>query len=781
MPAYHIHITGMVQGVGFRPYVHKLAVQQQLNGRVHNGSDGVHIYCSGSQQQVTVVYETLLQQPPPLAIITGYQMEPYAGEIAPGFFIDMSTGSETVDMLITPDIALCDDCRRELNDPGNRRYRYPFTTCVNCGPRYSITTALPYDRRHTTMEQMPLCNSCQAEYNDVQDTRHHSQTNSCPDCRITMHLYDAYRKEIPANEQEQLQLVNQWLQQGKIIAVKNTGGYLLLCDATNAGTILLLRERKHRPAKPFALLYADLEMLGADVNLRGTEIHALKDKAAPIVLCRLKPHPENRIVVDQIAPGLQRVGAMLPSSPLLELISKVFGRPLIATSANLSGSPMIYDDAEALHWLPGIADHILTYDREIVAPQDDSVLQFSSRGQKIILRRSRGLAPNYYPLPFSDLPADTLAMGGELKSAFAVSHAGRLFISQFLGDQQSVESQESYERSLQHVSRLLNFTPKHIVADKHPRYQVSQRGRDMAAMDACSFTEVQHHEAHFAAVMAEHDLFAQKQPVLGITWDGTGYGNDGQVWGGEVFLYDQGEINRVVHLDYFPQLLADKMSHEPRLSALSILGRSAAAEHRLKHLFTEKEWVYYQQLLQQPARMQTSSMGRLIDAVACLLGLASKTSYEGEAAMKLEALAQSCTYHSYDYYSMPLTEGVWNWQQLIHELLEDWQHKEPNEMIAWKFFYSLAKAIAYLSSYYDIDKLAFSGGVFQNALLVDMIMDLLQHKRKLYFHKQVSPNDECISLGQLAWYAHFGDRPHTSMEAQKKRFENIIAPLMQVQ
>ena len=780
MPAYQLHITGMVQGVGFRPYVHKLAVQHQLNGRVSNGSDGVHIYCSGTDMAVQAFYEALIQQPPVQAIITDHHISPYEGTLADGFMIDMSDDSGEVDLLITPDLALCDDCRRELNDPSNKRYHYPFTTCVNCGPRYSITTALPYDRRHTTMESLQQCSSCKQEYDNVADLRHHSQTNSCPDCRIAMHLYDGYRQEIKAAEAEQLTLVNQWLQQGKIVAVKNTGGYLLLCDATNAGAILLLRERKHRPAKPFALLYADLEMLQADVKLRGIEITALKDKAAPIVLCKLKPYPENTIVVQQIAPGLQQIGAMLPSSPLLELIAQQFGKPLVATSANLSGSPMIYEDAEALHWLPAIADYILTYDRDIVAPQDDSVLQFSSRGQKIILRRSRGLAPNYYPLPFSNLPNDTLAMGAELKSAYAVAHGNRLFISQYLGDQQSVESQESYERSLQQVSRLLRFTPKHIVADKHPRYHVSQRGRDLAATDACSFTEVQHHEAHFAAVMAEHDLLAQKKPVLGIIWDGTGYGNDAQVWGGEVFLYDQGEINRMVHLAYFPQLLADKMSQEPRLSALSLLGTTTAA-NRLKHLFTDKEWVYYQQLLQQPARLQTSSMGRLIDAVACLLGLVSKNSYEGEAAMKLEALAQSCTYHSYDSYSMPLSEGVWNWQQLIHELLEDWQHKEPNDMIAWKFFYSLAKAIAYMSSYYDIDKLAFSGGVFQNALLVDMIIELLQHKRKLYFHQQVSPNDECISLGQLAWYAHFGSRPPTSMEAQKKRFDHIIAPLMQVQ
>lgn len=768
MPAFHIHITGMVQGVGFRPFVHKLAVEMAIDGWVSNGSDGVHIICSAEEEKITGFYNRIIEHPPVLAMITAHSMEPLDTIVSKGFFIQMSASGKQVQMLITPDIAVCDECKRELRDPGNRRWNYPFTTCVNCGPRYSITHALPYDRSHTTMQQLHQCPNCKKEYEDVRDARHHSQTNSCPECAIKMHLYDAPGKELSRDTELCLQKLKELLQSGEIVAVKGTGGYLLLCDATNEASIALLRKRKQRPAKPLALLYADLEMLYADTVIRPVEVTALKDKSAPIVLCRLKQYPENQIAVKQIAPGLQMVGAMLPSSPLLQMIADGFGKPLVATSGNLSGSPIIYDDELAKYWLCDIADYILTYDRDIVAPQDDSVIQFTSRGQKIILRRSRGLAPNYYPVPFAPMINDTLAMGAELKSAFAIAHNNLLFISQYLGDQQSTESQDGYSTALEHVSDLLDFKPKHILADKHPRYQVSQRGRELAALDACSFTLVQHHEAHFAAVMAENQLLGQKDPVMGIIWDGAGYGDDGHIWGGEIFLYDEGELKRSAQLAYFPQLLGDKMSKEPRLSALSLLRNFPSAQNLIQKHFTTQEWAYYKQLLQQPQPVMTSSMGRLIDGVACLLGVGAVSSYEGEAAMQLEAMARNCTYHSYDYYNLPLTDGVLDWRQLISELIEDWSQKESNDVIAWKFFYSLARAVSRISDSYYIDKIAFSGGVFQNALLVDMVIELLQHKRQLFFHKQLSPNDECISLGQLAWYSCFGYAEGASSDSQKK-------------
>ena len=757
MPAFHIHITGLVQGVGFRPYVHKLASKLQIDGYVNNGLDGVHIYCAGHEDTIDCFYQTLIKQPPPQAFISAHSMELVSIKIVKGFFIQKSERTHSVQMLVTPDICLCEDCRREIKNPSNNRYQYAFTTCVNCGPRYSIIKDLPYDRENTTMQELPQCESCSTEYKNTTAIRYHSQTNSCPNCCIEMHLFDKTGNEILCNQSDYIVNIVALLFEGKIVAIKGVGGYLLLCDATNDKTIKLLRERKFRPSKPFAILYADIEMVCADLSVTALEITHLKDKAAPIVLCALKTYPENGICSDRIAPDLNTIGAMLPSSALLQLIADKFGKPLIATSANISGSPIIYKDADALQWLSSIADYILTYDREIVAPQDDSVLQVSNRGQKIILRRSRGLAPNYYPVPITGLPTNTLAMGAELKGSFAIAKDNMLFISQFLGDQASVESQDSYDASLAHVSRLLDFEPAHILADKHPKYHITEKGISLSKKHGTSFTSIQHHEAHFAAVMAENKILDLKEPILGIIWDGAGYGSDEQIWGGEVFVYDQGEIKRSAHLKYFPQLLGDKMSKEPRLSALSILENFPLAQNLIQKHFTETEWKYYKQILQQPNKIYTSSMGRLIDAVACILGLMPVCSYEGESAMLLEALAKKCKSRTYDYYHLPLNEGVLDWSVLINELINDWFQKEPNEVIAWKFFYSLAKAIARTSNHYFIDKIAFSGGVFQNALLVDLIIEMLQHKRQLYFHIQLSPNDECISMGQMAWFSKFGE------------------------
>ncbi len=756
MSAYYIHISGMVQGVGFRPFIHKLAVQLNIDGWVSNNMDGVHIVCSGSEENIHSFQEQIFKQPPVLAVITQHTLKEYTDPVSTGFYIKASESGTSMQMLITPDITICDDCRRELYDKSNKRFHYPFITCVNCGPRYSITTAMPYDRQHTTMNQLHQCVSCKEEYADVNNSRHHSQTNSCPSCAIQTHLYDNKGHEIQAIGEDCLNWINNFLAAGKIIAVKGTGGYLLICDATRQDSIRLLRERKKRPSKPFALLYADLEMVYADTAIKPVEVAALKERSAPIVLCKLKKFSDNRICAAEIAPGLTSIGVMLPSTPLLELIAHQFGKPLVATSANVSGSPIIYEDAQALMWLPAIADIILTYDRKIVAPQDDSVIKFSERGQKIILRRSRGLAPNYYPLPLQKLPDDCLAMGAELKGAFAISHEHHLFISQYLGDQQFVESQKSFQDTLEQVSSLLNFKPKLVLTDKHPSYYVSNHGASIASSNDCKLVGVQHHVAHFSAVMAENNLLYSKEPVLGIICDGAGYGDDAQIWGGEIFIFDENEIKRVAHLAYFPQLLGDKMNKEPRLSALSILKNFANAQNLLQKYFNETEWKYYTQLLQQPPTLMTSSMGRLIDAVACLLGIKPVSSYEGEAAMQLEALASSCTYPSYDSYHLPLIDGVLDWKPMMHELIEDWYQKEPNNIIAWKFFYSLAKAFAKISSHFYIDKVAFSGGVFQNTLLVDMVIELMQHKRHLYFHKMVSPNDECISFGQIAWYGKFG-------------------------
>jgi hydrogenase maturation protein HypF len=753
MHSYHIHISGLVQGVGFRPFVCRLAKALNINGWVSNTNNGVHIECTATESEGKELYHTLISNPPSNAIITHHHIEEISFQYFEEFVIRQSNDLLKPDILLTPDIALCNDCKQELLAINNNRYTYPFTTCLNCGPRYSIITALPYDRENTTMQALQMCEGCLQEYNDIENRRHFSQTNSCKDCAIPMHLYSFSCECISSDADEIFGYIIATLMEGCTIAVKGIGGYLLLCDATNEAAIHTLRSRKHRSAKPLALLYADIEMVQQDMHLQPFEIAALNDKVAPIVLCRLKEDNANAICKEAIAPGLDKIGLMLAYTPLLLLIATAFGKPLVATSGNISGSPILYKDEDALENLFEVADLVLTYDRAIVAPQDDSVIQFTNSGQKIILRRSRGLAPNYFPNPFKKITGAVLAMGGELKAAFALQDQNKLYISQFLGDQGTLESQVSYKATLSHLTKLVKAKPEQIVIDKHPHYFVSQYGKLIAEARNISLLAVQHHKAHFGAVLAENNLLGNHKQILGIIWDGTGYGDDGQIWGGEFFIYEDHQMERVMHLDYFPQLLGDKMSKEPRLSALSLLKNLPQYQYIILDCFSSQEWDYYQQLLQQPAVLLTSSMGRFLDGIAAILGICSFNNYEAEAAMQLEAMARNCATNPSEFYSLQLVNGRIVWEGFLMELLEDQRQKMEVGTIAQKVFYSLAKMVQQLSNHIKIDGLAFSGGVFQNALLVDMLIELLGAEKQLYFHQQLSPNDECIGFGQLACYS----------------------------
>jgi hydrogenase maturation protein HypF len=750
MKSYHIHISGQVQGVGFRPYVYKLAEKMGVKGWISNSNDGVHIELTTDEITAIQFYQTILQSPPSQSIITHHHICEISLQEFLTFVINESITDNKPNLLFTPDIAICNECKNEVLTNDNRWYNYPFTTCLHCGPRYSIIEALPYDRINTTMAPLALCKDCERDYNNVYNRRHYSQTISCTNCAIPMHLYNSNGDEISNDNRTILSTINILLKKGNIVAVKGIGGYLLICDATNDFSITTLRKRKHRPAKPFALLYPDIDTLKLDAELNEKEIEALQDTVAPIVLCRLKANSQTKICTDLIAPNLKKIGVMLPYTPLLLLISNAFEKPVIATSGNISGSPIIYKDAEALSMLNDVADYILTYEREIVMPQDDSVMQFTG-DQKIILRRSRGLAPTYYPNPFKTNET-LLAMGGELKSAFAIINQENLYVSQFLGDQESVESQQAYTETVNHLLKTLQTKPERTLIDSHPGYFVSLLGKEKAFHENIPVHSIQHHEAHFGAVLAENNLLETHDPVLGVIWDGTGYGDDEQIWGGEFFIYEDREMHRVAHLDYFSQLLGDKMSKEPRLSALSLLKNFPQKQILIEKHFSDKEWEFYQKQIQQPGQLLTSSMGRLLDGLAAILGICELNSYEGEAAMKLEALASNYMNQSFEYYPISLTNNRLQHDVMLPYIFEDLEKKEDISLIAWKIFCSLAKAIENVSNYFDVHKIAFSGGVFQNELLTGLVIKLLSEKKELYFHQQLSPNDECIGFGQIACY-----------------------------
>jgi hydrogenase maturation protein HypF len=750
MKSYHIHISGQVQGVGFRPHVYKIAEQIGIKGWISNSNDGVHIEFSADEAIAIQFYQTIIQSPPAHAIITHHHIHEIPSHKFSSFSIGESSNDNKPNLLFTPDIAICEECKREVLANNNRWSGYPFTTCLHCGPRYSIVTGLPYDRINTTMAPLALCKDCGREYNDVYNRRHYSQTISCVQCAIPMHLYNNHGEEISNDNKAVLTSLNNLLKEGNIVAVKGIGGYLLVCDSTNDLAITILRKRKHRPEKPFALLYPDIDTIKADAELNKKEIEALEDTVAPIVLCQLKEKPETEICTNLIAPGLKKIGVMLPYTPLLLLIANAFEKPLIATSGNISGSPIIYKDDEALSMLNEVADYILTYDREIVVPQDDSVIQFAD-DQKTIIRRSRGLAPTYYPNPFKTNET-LLAMGAELKSAFAITTQENLYISQFLGDQESIESQEAYTKTVDHLLKTLQANPERILVDSHPGYFVSSLGKEKASQENIPVHSIQHHEAHFGAVLAENNLLETNDPILGVIWDGTGYGDDDQIWGGEFFIYEEHEMQRVAHLDYFSQLLGDKMSKEPRLSALSLLKNFPQKQSLIEKHFSEKEWEFYQKQIQQPGQLLTSSAGRLLDGLASVLGICQLNTYEGESAMKMESLASNYKNYSLEYYPIPLTNNRLQHNVMLPYIFEDLEKGDDLSLIAFRIFCSLAKAIENVSSYFDIRKIAFSGGVFQNELLIHLINRLVFENKELYFHRQLSPNDECIGFGQIARY-----------------------------
>jgi hydrogenase maturation protein HypF len=752
MSAYHLHIEGQVQGVGFRPHVYRLAKEFGLNGWVSNGVDGVHIELSGPEKKIKAFVDEVLQRPPDSATILHYTLQKSDASDSDDFQIKASISQGTPNILLTPDLGLCDECKDEIMDPANRRHQYAFTTCIHCGPRYSIMKQLPYDRENTTMHPFVQCDTCSAEYHDPGDRRYYSQTNSCSACGVSLRLLDNRGSLISKNQEVILSLITAGLAYGKIICLKGIGGFLLLADATHAESIKTLRKRKQRPGKPFALLYPSMERVKEDVEVSAEEEKSLTGIQAPIVLLRLKEKIKHEICIRELAPGLSRIGVMLPYSPLLALLMEKWKKPIIATSGNMSGSPIFYEDEKAFTNLSSVADFFVTNDRDIVIPQDDSVIQFSRESQqRIFLRRSRGFAPTFIPEFPMKLNGTTLAMGGELKSSFSLANQGNLYVSQYLGDLEDFETQQSYKHTLKHMLGLLHASPEKVIIDQHPAYFASGIGKEFARLWNVPVRAVQHHLAHFSAVLAENGLEDAEEPVLGVIWDGTGWGDDRAIWGGEFFSYSRHQFVRVAHLDYFDHLLGDKISREPRLSALSLCSSIPEAKSLLRPKFTDTEWELYTRMLLQPGLMKTSSMGRLFDGLASLLGLCDKSSYEGEAAMYLETLAMKANV-------VPMLPRA-RWcmgsdlslnafmKTIINEIIAG----TPPETIAYNIHVGLVSWIARVASTERADKIAFSGGVFQNSLLVDLIHKILSDKYELYFHKQLPPNDECIAFGQLAY------------------------------
>ncbi|WP_422858752.1 carbamoyltransferase HypF [Flagellimonas sp. S174] len=745
LKTFKIQVGGQVQGVGFRPFVFKLAIKHQLKGTVSNNAKGVLIYVNGTSSALMNFMEDILEKAPDAAIIQGHSMDEIEPMEFENFSIVLSQSTTKIGIPLTADFAICNSCKSEIQDPGNRRYWYAFTTCTQCGPRYAITQKFPFERAHTAMSQFTMCESCVTEYENPKDSRFHSQTNSCPDCGIMLHLVRNSGEQIVVEEGKTiLGKAADFLKEGAIVALKNTSGYLLCVDAANNEAVKRLRQRKQRPTKPFALLYPTMEKIHEDFEVSSHEQKALESRVCPIVLLDSKKHVKENLA-EAIAPGLNRFGVMLPSSALLTLLSAEAEISLVATSGNIHGSPILSSEKEAKEKLSSVADYFLNHNLEIVFPQDDSVLHFVDK-QRILLRRSRGLAPNlmgYTPKTNKKV----LAMGAHLKSTLAFTPNGHTYVSPYFGNLDSYKVLQRYADTLQRYTQLFEELPEVVLVDKHPSYQSTILGNELAKNWKVPVVEVQHHKAHFASVLAEHDLFENKKSVLGVIWDGTGLGDDDMIWGGEFFVYQNRQMERKAHFEYFDSLAGDKMAKEPRLSLFSLVNSEAEVEDK----FSKAEIKIYQKL-KENSKLKTSSVGRFFDAVASLLDVLDVSTYEGEAALRLENLARQYKGECIDLLKNQSFEKVPS-KMILEHLIALKTEGESKAKLAASFMYTLARVVIKMAKTLEISTIACSGGVFQNRFLVKALRDMARNNGfTLYFNQEVSSNDENIALGQLAYY-----------------------------
>lgn len=724
---YDISITGIVQGVGFRPFVYQLAHELGLKGNVSNDGHGVHILVNAEQDILSTFVQMLKRQKPAQAIIQDIRWK----ETEPTLFEDFTIvasqrGKSSPDL--SPDFGICPSCVSEMQDPNNRRYGYPYITCTDCGPRTSVITDLPYDRANTSMQKYTMCADCLEEYHNPKDRRFHSQSNSCPKCGIKNTLYDA---EGTIEKDNPFEIIKSNILEGKIVAVKSTAGFILLCDAQNKDAIQKLRLRKQRPHKPLAVLMRDIDMVQDYANPSEKEKALLTSSTRPIVIIDTE-----HILTQYVSGKFNSLGIMLPSNGVLYCISNALQKSLVATSANISSSPIIYRDNEDLL---SLADMVLTDDLPIVNPQDDSLYRVSKRHhQPILLRKGRGVNINFK----TDMNTPLVGAGAELKGSFAINKDGKLCLSQYLGKMTDMDNQNRYFQVKNHYKSLFKISSDDSIVDKHPQYSISQNYEPTDS--------VQHHEAHFASVLQEHHLWDEK--VLGVVWDGIGYGDDGNIWGGEFFICDK-QIERIGHIAYYPWILGNKMSKECRISALALTSMIGKTEMVKSH-FSDTEWKLYHRQIEQSNTL-SSSMGRIFDAVSCMVLGIDKNLFEGYGAMMLEQVAQSyydqnkAALQLSDVTSIPQEQTL---KSIIQEVINDIEKNEEQGFIALKFHKTLALLIRRKAEKENIKNIAFSGGVFQNRLLVDLIIDECNDQFNLYFNERIPPNDENIALGQVTHY-----------------------------
>lgn len=742
--------TGTVQGVGFRPYVYNLARSLGLSGAVGNTGEGVLVELEGDAERINTFIRELESNHPPLASIDKYDVIPFPPRVFQGFTILPSTGFPKGASVVPPDSALCPQCREETLSRRDRRYLYPFTNCTNCGPRFTISASLPYDRENTTMSVFSLCPECAREYNDPLDRRYHAQPVACPVCGPKVWLTDGRGNGLDgfwARECGRL------LGEGAILAVKGLGGFHLVCDAFRREAIIKLRKRKNRPDKPLAVMCRDMNTVKEHCAVSPREEELLKSYHAPIVLLARK---SNNSLPAELAPGVATLGVMLPYTPL-HLILMAYSSPvLVMTSGNSSGLPLVIDNPGAYAELGGIADFFLMHNREILNRCDDSVVAIYS-GEEHFLRRSRGYVPAPLEVPAGEGPV-VLGGGGEMKNTFCLLKDGKAYLSQHIGDVSLLEGQENYKKSLDNYCRLLGVNPEVVARDAHPDYQV---GRLTESLQCLRLFNVQHHHAHMAACMAENSLDEQ---VIGIIMDGTGYGLDGRIWGFEILTGDYAGFERVCHLDYLPLPGGERAIRNPWVSAVSslITFLGDAGYDSALSIFPEKaaEIGIIKKMLEENINCPpASSCGRLFDAVAALLGICRVNTYDGQAAIELgEAVLAGISPGNGEMaplqpYSFGIMNDILTPAPMFESILKDMKDGVPVGKIARRFHDTVAAMAAggaeQARQLKGINSVVLSGGCCHNKYLLVTTRRLLQKNGfDVHYHRVVPPGDGGISLGQ---------------------------------
>jgi hydrogenase maturation protein HypF len=774
MQGLRVHIAGIVQGVGFRPFVYNLAARHNLKGWVKNTSAGVDIEVDGDKESLDLFLERLRAEVPPLARIDEFSVSFHS---ASGFHALEILHSEPIEgafQPISPDVAICADCLRELFDPNDRRYRYPFINCTNCGPRFTIIKDIPYDRPKTTMVSFPMCPDCEREYKDPMDRRFHAQPVACPVCGPTV-TFERLKVGTLASSEAAIAETCRSLAKGEIVVIKGLGGFHLACDAANAKAVTELRNRKLRVDKPFAIMMPDIETVEQNCFVNASERELLLSPARPIVLLKRKPESN---IVKEVAPNQDWVGVMLPYTPLHYLLfadPEIKFTALVMTSGNLSEEPIATSNDEARERLSSLADAFLMHNRDIHIRCDDSVVRIfasyqlpdsqradldTAEQRRLLdrriastypIRRSRGYSPFPVKLPF-DAP-QILAAGSELKNTFCITNKNYAFLSHHIGDMENYETLRSFEQGVEHFEKLFRVRPEAIAYDLHPNYLATRYALERAEREDIPAIGVQHHHAHTAACMAEHGLDGAR-PVIGIAFDGTGYGEDGAIWGGEILIADYKSYQRRFHLEYFPLPGGDAAIKKPARTALALLWSLVLEwDEKLAPLadFPEQDQMILRAQLERKINSpMTSSMGRLFDAAAALAGVRQLVNYEGQAAIEFEALADPA---EAEEYSFGLSRDQIQVRNVLEQLIHEVQSGVPVSKISARFHNGLAQCVLgiclQIRSESGIDEVALSGGVWQNITLLRRTLSLLKEEGfRVYIHREVPANDGGLSLGQ---------------------------------